>query len=325
MGRNRGRFQKRNSRFKENRFENSGDPFTAQALDSDDDDDDEKDVGFTPENYPFSLTMWDFGQCDSKKCSGRKLARLGYLTDLRLTQRARGLVLSPRGNSAVSRADKNTLVERGITVLDCSWAKLDSIPFKQLKGGEHRLLPYLVAANPINYGKPLKLSCVEAIAATLIICGEFWDEADAILQQFKWGSSFVTLNKELLVRYSKCESSAEIVAVQSDWMSMVSREREARDSERDARGGAKRAADAMVDPLGGTMVDMPSSESEFESEEEEEDDARNSDHSPCDEKSPGNTARTEDESNFILPSDSVTGVLDDSMKSLALDDENTIK
>jgi pre-rRNA-processing protein TSR3 len=39
------------------------------------------------------LTVEDFGQCDSKKCTGRKLARLGMLKELRVSQRCKGVVL----------------------------------------------------------------------------------------------------------------------------------------------------------------------------------------------------------------------------------------
>jgi len=30
-------------------------------------------------NFPIKLQMWDFGQCDSKRCTGRKLSRTGYI------------------------------------------------------------------------------------------------------------------------------------------------------------------------------------------------------------------------------------------------------
>eukprot|EP00941_MAST-03F_sp_MAST-3F-sp1_P002337 g2337.t1 len=170
-----------------------------------------------------SLNMWDFGQCDSKRCTGRKLSRLGYVRTIRVGRCFRGLVLSPRGQNSVSPADLEIVRSQGLSVIDCSWARLDEVPFAKLRGGHHRLLPFLIAANPVNYGKPMKMSCAEAWAATLYIVG-LKSEAEELMSKFKWGPSFIELNRKLLDQYAACKDSAGVVAVQTAHIRAVERE-----------------------------------------------------------------------------------------------------
>ena len=88
-----------------------------------------------------------------------------------------------------------------------------------------RTVPWLLAANPVNYGRPCKLNCAEALAATLFICG-FADDARHVLSKFTWGHSFEALNGDLLCRYAACADGAEVVEMQSQFLDeMQTRER----------------------------------------------------------------------------------------------------
>ncbi|KAF1867240.1 hypothetical protein Lal_00049669 [Lupinus albus] len=138
--------------------------------------------------------------------------------DLRVSNGFGGIVLSPVGTQCVSREDHSLIKMKGLAVVDCSWARLDDVPFVRLRCTAPRLLPWLVAANPVNYGRPCKLSCVEALSAALTICGEE-ETANLLLDKFKWGHGFMSLNRELLKAYSNCQSSADIITVQNAWLS----------------------------------------------------------------------------------------------------------
>jgi len=181
------------------------------------------------ETTTVSLAMWDLGHCDPKRCSGRKLQRCGFVKGLKLKQRFNGIILTPNAKQAISASDADLVTSKGIAVVDCSWAKLDETPFHLMKGSHPRLLPYLVAANPVNYGKPCTLSCVEALAACLIMTGHDSD-ADVILSKFKWGPSFTQVNGELLEMYKKCQTSSQVVSVQNEYLEKL-KEESSRDRE----------------------------------------------------------------------------------------------
>jgi len=229
-------------------------------------------AGKPASNFPCRLAMWDLEHCDPKKCSGRKLANLGYVSTLRLQQRFPGIVLSPMATSTVSPSDREVVMSSGVAVIDCSWARLDDTPFSRMKAGHPRLLPYLVAANPINYGRPCKLSCVEAFAAIFYIIG-LRELGDILLGKFRWGSSFYSLNEGLLDAYAACKTSAEVVKAQEEYLSSV-REQDAQERLRDPLDIDSEDEEGW-NP--NRNYDLPPSESEEEDsdEEEEEEDAGN--------------------------------------------------
>lgn len=68
--------------------------------------DDESEANYRRRSFPVTLRMWDFQQCDSKRCTGRRLCRFGYVKSMKPGQHFRGLVLSPAGEQIVSPADR---------------------------------------------------------------------------------------------------------------------------------------------------------------------------------------------------------------------------
>lgn len=171
--------------------------------------------------------MWDFNHCAPQKCTGRKLARLHVLNSLRLSQKHHGIALTPNATRALSPADAPIATAHGLCVVDCSWARLEEVPFASLKASEERLLPFLVAANPVNYGRPLRLTCAEALAAALYIMG-FEDDARKVMGKFVWGHAFWQLNDEILERYRQCTDGEHVVRVQREFLQQCEEEAEQR-------------------------------------------------------------------------------------------------
>ena len=164
------------------------------------------------------ITVYHAGQCDPKKCSALKLKRHQLI---RIVRQVRWLprgavILSPFSKKAFSPADRDRLEGRGLAALDCSWVHADDV-FEFSSRAVLRCLPYLVAANPVNYGVPTKLSTVEALASALYIAGH-GDEAERLLSIFKWGPSFIVLNRELLETYSRARDSCEVVEMQERYV-----------------------------------------------------------------------------------------------------------
>mmetsp|Transcript_18442 Transcript_18442/g.31992 ORF Transcript_18442/g.31992 Transcript_18442/m.31992 type:complete len:304 (-) Transcript_18442:2068-2979(-) len=164
----------------------------------------------TSTNMDAKLYMLDFGQCDARKCSGRKLERLGLLQSRKIgsSRKASGILLSPQATMFFSPVEDAPLAT-SIGVIDCSWAQLSKVAFEKIKGGVPRLLPVLIAANPVNFGKPFRLNCAEALAACLVFVGKR-KQAEQVLAVFKWGPGFLTLNEHLFNIYAKCQSRDEI-------------------------------------------------------------------------------------------------------------------
>ncbi|ODN97464.1 pre-rRNA-processing protein TSR3 [Cryptococcus wingfieldii CBS 7118] len=216
------------------------------------------------------VAMWDFDHCDPKRCSGKKLSRHGLCNAMRVGQRFRGIVLTPKGKKVIAPDDDEIVQMSGLAVVECSWARLDEVPFNKIKSPYERLLPFLIASNPVNYGKPWRLNCVEALAAGFYITGHA-DWAEILLSKFSWGHSFYKLNSHLIERYTSCKDADEVNAMQAE----IQREMEEEKEERKRLKEANEGGDLLVanpNHTGAEWADKVSQDLTGSDEEQDADD-----------------------------------------------------
>ena len=216
----------------------------------------------------FKAAAWDLNHCDAKRCSGKRLIRLGLMRELHIGQKHPGIVISPKGKILLSPADKPILEQYGAAVVEASWKRIEEVPFNRIGGPNPRLLPYLIAANPTNYGRPWRLNCVEALAACFFICGH-QDWAEEILSTFSYGQAFLDINDTVLKRYAACKDEEEVKKAEEVWLAKIENEwkedREERETNKDDawRGGN----------MNRRQLDVDDEQSNDDDEEDENSDA----------------------------------------------------
>lgn len=161
-----------------------------------------------------------YGSDDPTMSTALKLVRKGLAARASLGELPRCCVLLTVFADRVFSPRDRELVERcGVAVVDSSW-KSDMSVIERVSGswrGPKRVLPALVAGNPVNYGRVSLLSSAEAIAAALYIAG-FVEEAVEVLSQFKWGRTFLDLNRDLLESYRGAADVEGVLRAQAEFL-----------------------------------------------------------------------------------------------------------
>ena len=76
--------------------------------------------------------------------------------------------------------------------LDCSWKQIEPSVEQVMRRTrlKPRMLPLFLAANPVNWGKPGKLTTIEALAAATYLVGNK-EQVSKLLSGFRWGERFL--------------------------------------------------------------------------------------------------------------------------------------
>lgn len=163
--------------------------------------------------------VYDKNQCDPKKCTAKRMLKFGLAKEAKtLHAIPKGsIVLSPFAEKALS-PDDIKYARHGLVVMDLTWTNIDEFP--RPKGTNDRALPYMLASNPINWGRPMELNSAEAVMASLFILGER-EQAETFLGRFNWAPEFMRLNGELLEEYSSAKYSTEVVRIQNEYIDSI--------------------------------------------------------------------------------------------------------
>lgn len=163
--------------------------------------------------------VYDKNQCDPKKCTAKRMLKFGLAKEAKTIRSIpkNSIVLSPFAEKALSPADRE-FSKNGLVVMDLTWTNIDQFP--KVPKTQERALPYLLAANPINWGRPMELNSAEAVMASLCILGEK-EQAGGFLERFNWAPEFMRLNENLLADYSEAEDSAAVVAIQNSYVESI--------------------------------------------------------------------------------------------------------
>ncbi|KAJ9474815.1 18S rRNA aminocarboxypropyltransferase [Pseudozyma hubeiensis] len=239
---------------------------SGEEPDTDDSDTNSIDGGSDVDSIDVPVAMWDFNHCDPKRCSGKKLSRLGLIQELRVGQKFRGIVLTPNATQTLSPADAHIIADNGVAVVECSWARLDEVPFGKLKSPNERLLPHMIATNPVNYGKPMKLNCVEALAAAFYVCS-MPAPGRLLLSKFGWGEHFPKINARWIRAYRDCNDAREVDELSRKMVEEDRLEKEELKKRFQEAGGIQGTLDRIADEAAGGLADE---DGDFTSQDERE-------------------------------------------------------
>lgn len=165
------------------------------------------------------VVIYDKCQCDPKKCTAKRMLKFGLGREAKtLGAIPKGsIVLSPFSDRALSPADIHH-ARKGLVVMDLTWTNIDEFP--RVRSVEERALPYLLASNPINWGRPMELNSAEAVLASLVILGQD-EQAEQFMGRFNWAPEFMRLNGDMLEDYAKAKDSTEVVRIQNEYISRI--------------------------------------------------------------------------------------------------------